>query len=193
LLILPGPAGGFIGASAQSDPDAGADAGPAANPGRPTVSTPADPHSGGISPVRKAGAGRATFAGIRRRTASTRSFKFCAAEALQFIVQTGAAGRFPIWATIFPATQAGFSLGNAGVWLDAGQGHRPTISATIPLAVYGERPDLDIGSSRNSAIILLSTGLGKFHIVRTICSNEQIDQAVHSGTVRAELSVYRIR
>src|SRR6266567_1749400 len=40
-LILPALLVASIGASAQSDPDAGADAGPAANPGRPTVSTPA--------------------------------------------------------------------------------------------------------------------------------------------------------
>jgi len=187
LMLLALPAFS-IGALAQSDPDAGADAGPAANPGRPTVSTPATLTPAGYLQFESGVLGAQRSPEFADRTAFNEVIKFAPLSRLQFIVQTE-----PLVGSDLgdhnSRDPGGISLGMQ-VMLVPGKGHRPTISASYFRSVYGgTAPDLDIGSSRNSAIILLSTDFGKFHIDTNYMFNEQIDQAVHRGQFGQTLSV----
>jgi len=187
-LILPALLVASIGASAQSDPDAGADAGPAANPGRPTVSTPATLTPVGYLQFESGVLGAQRSPEFADRTAFNEVIKFAPLKRLQFIVQTE-----PLVGSDLgdhsSRDPGGVSLGMQVV-LAPGKGHRPTISASYFRSVYGgTAPDLDIGSSRNSAIILVSTDFGKFHIDTNYMFNEQIDQAVHRGQFGQTLSV----
>jgi hypothetical protein len=173
-------------ALAQSDSDA--DAGPAANPGRPTVSTPATLTPVGYLQFETGVLGAQRSGEFADRTAVNEVIKFAPFTRLQFLVQTE-----PFVVSDLGDHNAhdpgGISLGAQAVLLP-GKGHRPTIAVSYFRSIYGgTSPDLDIGSSRNSALILFSTDLGKFHIDTNYFFNEQIDQAVHRGQFGQTLSI----
>jgi hypothetical protein len=85
----------------------------------------------------------------------------------------------------------GIALGFQAV-LVPGKNHRPTISASYFRTVYGgTAPDLDIGTSRNSALLLISTDLGKLHVDTNYLFNEQVESAVHRLQYGQTLSVSR--
>lgn len=173
---------------AQSDPDSGADSDPAANPGRPTVSAPATLIPVGYLQFESGVLGAQRSPEFADRTSFNESIKFAPLSRLLFIVQSEPL----VGSDLGDHTSrdpGGVSLGMQVV-LVPGKGHRPTISASYFRSIYGgTAPDLDIGSSRNSAIILLSTDLGRFHVDTNYMFNEQIDQAVHRGQFGQTLSV----
>jgi hypothetical protein len=169
-------------AGAQSDET------PAANPGRPTVSTPAS-----LTPVGylqfETGVLVADHSGdFSNRTALEEVIKFAPVKRLQFLFSTepfASSGLGPQRSN----DPGGVSLGLQGVILQ-GEGHRPTISGSYFHTVYGgTATDLDVGSSQNSALLLISDDLGKFHVDTNYIFNEQTQAAVRRAQFGQTLSI----
>jgi len=80
-------------------------------------------------------------------------------------------------------------LGVQGV-LHQGEGARPAIALSYFRRVYsGNTPDLDIGSSRNSVLLLASADVKGFHYDANFLFNEVIDTATHRAQFGQTLSV----
>ena len=177
-------------ADAKGQPDAKAqtDEGPAANPGRPTISTPAT-----LTPVGyvqfESGVLVAEHSGeFANRTGINEVIKFAPAKRLQFLVNSEPFASSDLGDHRSQDT-GGVALGFQTV-LMPGEGKKPTISASYFRTVYdGTASDLDIGSSRNSALLLISTDLGKFHVDTNYLFNEQIDTSVRRLQVGQTLSI----
>ena len=81
------------------------------------------------------------------------------------------------------------SLGIQAV-LFPGEGAKPTISGSYFHSVYGgHAPDLDIGSSTNSVLLLASADIEKFHYDANLFFNEVVNDPVRRGQFGQSLSV----
>jgi hypothetical protein len=175
-------------ADAQKDASVQADEAPAANPGRPTVSTPAT-----LTPVGyfqfETGVLVAEHSGeFANRTGINEVIKFAPVKRLQFL-----AASEPVVSSDVGDHRSndpgGVLLGFQTVLLP-GEGRKPTISASYFRTVYdGTATDLDFGSSKNTALLLISTDLGKFHVDTNYIFNEQIDNAVRRAQFGQTLSI----
>jgi hypothetical protein len=173
---------------AQKNAGAQADESLSANPGRPTISTPAT-----LTPVGylqfETGVLVAEHSGeFSNRTGINEVIKFAPVKRLQFLVASE-----PFTSSDLgehrSADPGGVALGFQTVLLP-GEGRKPTISASYFHTVYdGTATDLDFGSSKNSALLLFSTDLGKFHVDTNYIFNEQIDNAVHRAQFGQTLSI----
>ncbi len=177
--------GSFVAScSAQS----GVPSSPDANPGRPTVSTPAT-----LTPV-----GYLQFEnGIQYAQDSTefstrlglnQVTKLAVHPRLQLIllseplVDSVVAGQHD-WQT------GGVSVGAQGVLLP-GHEIRPTISVSYFRSIYsGPAPDIDIGSANQSALVLVSGDLLGFHFDANGIFNEQAEGIVRRAQYGQTLSV----
>ena len=170
------------GAGAQTDET------PSANPGRPTISTPAT-----LSPVGylqfESGVLVAEHSGeFANRTSINEVIKFAPVKRLQFLVSSEPFTSSDVGDHRAPAP-GGVALGVQTV-LVPGEGRKPTISASYFHTVYnGTATDLDIGSSQNSALLLISTDLGKFHVDTNYIFNEQNDNAIRRAQFGQTLSI----
>jgi hypothetical protein len=164
--------GVFRFASAQTD---GSQT-PAANPGRPTVSTPAT-----LTPV-----GYVQFETgiVEARDSGDLAAQFSVNEVAKLAVHRRAQllFQFEAYARSREASGNEQSIGGtvAGLQFVAvdGAGMGPTLSASYFHAISdGSAPDLDIGSAKQSAIVLFSADLRKprLHIDTNGIFNEQID------------------
>ena len=159
-----------------------------ANPGRPTVSIPATLTPVGYLQFETGILGAERSGEFANRTALEETIKFTAAKRLQFLVQAEPAVVSDL-GDHHARDPGGVALGVQVVLLP-GEKHRPTISASYFRSVYGgTAPDLDIGSNKNSALFLISTDLGKFHVDTNYIFNEQINSAVHRAQFGQTLSV----
>ena len=168
---------------AQQVPDT-----PAANPARPTVSNPAT-----LSPVGylqfETGY---LFASDSPEFSSQSSFnevvKFSIAPRLEILAGFEPFARSHIRSTFANGT-GDISLGFQGV-IHEGEGVRPTIAVSYLGRVYAEdAPDLDIGSFRNSALLLGSADVKGFHYDINFVFNEQVDSPVHRLQFGQTLSI----
>jgi len=161
-----------------------------ANPGRPTVSTPATLTPVGYLQFESGLLGAEASGEFANRTSIQEVVKLSVAQRLEFLVQTE------------PLVQA--DIGNAGtlepgdvsaglqVVVVSGKERRPTISVSYFHSVYSSSaPDLDIGSTRQSGVLLVSFDLGKFHVDTNGIVGEQIDDRVHRAQFGQTLSVSR--
>jgi hypothetical protein len=96
--------------------------------------------------------------------------------------------------TTVPTGQA--RTGTAEIFLGAqavvshGEGARPTIAASYFRRVYdGGVPELDVGSPRNSFLLLASAGVKGFHYDANAIFNEQTQETVHRVQFGQTLSV----
>ena len=184
-----------LGAEAQQQPATAttpdevpqADA-PAANPGRPTVATPAT-----LTPV-----GYLQFetgflyASHSPEFSSQSSFnevmKFSVSRRIEFLVGANPFAHSRVNSQIENGA-GGVSLGVQGV-VHQGEGAKPTIALSYFRSVYsGDTPDLDIGSAGNSALLLLSADVEGFHYDTNYFFNDVSDQGVHRGQFGQTLSV----
>ncbi|HET9364719.1 MAG TPA: hypothetical protein VFP71_06950 [Candidatus Angelobacter sp.] len=160
----------------------------AANPGRPTVSAPATLTPVGYFQFEMGILGAQHSEEFADRTAINEVIKFTVAKRLELLVQSEPAVFSDLGAQ-HSRDAGGVSLGAQAVLLP-GTERRPTLSVSYFRTVYdGTASDLDIGSSRNSAIFLLSTDVGKWHIDTNYLFNEQINNAVHRAQFGQTLSV----
>lgn len=145
---------------------------PEANPGRPTVSTPAT-----LTPV-----GYLQFeTGI---LAAWHSSEFSSQTGFGEVTKYAVDPRIQLLASLSPYAHSDTDpkngtgdtlLGVQGV-VYAGKGARPTLALSYFGRVYsGNAPDLDVGSAKQSAIFLASADVKGFHIDTNYLFNEQVD------------------
>jgi hypothetical protein len=160
---------------------------PTANPGRPTVSTPAT-----LTPV-----GWVQFeTGL---LAAWHSPEFSSQTSLGEVVKFSLSPRIQLLTAASPfahsntepANGAGdVSLGVQGV-VHRGEDARPSIALSYLRRVYsGGTPDLDLGSAGNSAVLLISADVKGFHYDTNYLLNDVTnDQDVHRAQFGQTLSV----
>ncbi len=161
---------------------------PAANPGRPTVSTPATLTPVGYFQFESGFLGAWHSPEFSSQSSLGEAVKFAVARRLQLLAATEP---FAHSSAVKPANGTGdVSLGAQGV-VYPGEGAKPTIALSYFRRIYGgNTPDLDIGSARNSAILLASADVKGFHYDTNYLFNEQVsDNAVHRAQFGQTLSV----
>jgi hypothetical protein len=161
---------------------------PIANPGRPTVSTPAT-----LTPV-----GYLQFeTGFLE---AWHSPEFSSQSSLNEVMKLSLSRWIELLAGTGPfahssaENQPSDGAGDVALGLQAvvhhGEGARPTIAASYFRRIYsGDTPDLDIGSFRNSVTLLASADVRGFHYDTNFMFNEVIDQSVHRAQFGQTLSV----
>jgi hypothetical protein len=187
-------------ATATAQPDAGRskhpDAvvqspGPAANPGRPTVSTPAT-----LTPV-----GYVQFES--GYMGAWHSPEFSSQSSLNEVAKLSITSRIQLLAAagLFAYSRAGgrtdtgtgdVSIGAQGV-LRQGRGASPTFALSYFRRAHGgDTPDLDIGSAENSVILLASADVRGFHCDTNYFFNEATNGAVSRVQFGQTLSVSHV-
>jgi hypothetical protein len=172
-----------ISAEKAHDPD-----GPAANPGRPTVSTPAT-----ITPV-----GYLQFeTGV---LGATHSLEFSSRQSVNEILKFSVSRRFEFLASSEPFVHyrannqsangtAEVFLGVQGI-VHHGEGAQPTIAMSYFRRAYdGGAPELDFGSPRNSLLLLASADVKGFHYDANAMLNEVIQLTTHRAQFGQSLTV----
>lgn len=190
LVSAQSDAGAQTQAKTQAEARTSPDEGPAANPGRPTISTPATLTPVGYVQFESGVLVAEHSSEFANRTGINEVIKFAPMKRLQFLVNSEPFASSDL-GDHRSNDAGGVALGFQTV-LAPGEGRKPTISASYFRTVYGgTATDLDIGSSRNSALLLVSTDLGKFHVDTNYIFNEQIDKAVHRLQLGQTLSISR--
>lgn len=169
--------------SAAQEPDE-----PVANPGRPTVSTPAT-----LIPV-----GYLQFeTGF---LGATHSPEFSSQASLNEVVKFSVSRRIELLAGAGPVAHSRAEnqatngtgdvlLGVQGV-VHQGEGAQPTIAFSYFRRVYGgDAPDLDLGSARNCMLLLASADVKGFHYDTNYFFNEVVNGAIHRAQFGQTLSV----
>ncbi|MGH9718291.1 MAG: hypothetical protein ACRD4R_16400 [Candidatus Acidiferrales bacterium] len=160
----------------------------AANPARPTISTPAT-----LTPV-----GYLQFesgllsAWHSPEFSSQSSFnevaKIAVTQRVQFLAATEPFARSRVGGTSANGT-GDTDLGVQAV-IHQGEGPRPTVAVSYFGRVYaGDAPDVDIGSYRNSLILLFSADVKGFHYDTNYLFNEMVQGSVRRAQFAQTLSV----
>jgi len=182
-----------ITATAQQSPKPvedstqGSDA-PIANPGRPTISTPAT-----LTPI-------GYFQLETGLLSAWTSPQFSSQTSINEVVKFAVSRRIELLAGIEPiahsrvGAESGDSAGGVSLGIQAmlfpGEGAKPTISGSYFHSVYGgHAPDLDIGSSTNSVLLLASADIKTFHYDANLFFNEVVNDPVRRGQFGQSLSV----
>lgn len=159
-----------------------------ANPGRPTISTPAT-----LTPVGylqlETGALVATHSPeFSSQLSVNEVVKLTVVPRLQFILSSEPWARSRAGGLTSIGT-GGEALGVQGVFL-TGRGARPTLAASYFHEVYGGGvPDLDLGSPRQSFVILASTDVHDFHFDINFLANEMAQGGVRRAQFGQTLSI----
>ena len=164
---------------------------PEANPGRPTVSTPATLTPVGYLQFENGGLYAASSPEFGTRLGINQVTKFTVAPRLQLLVLSEpfvhAAG---VTGDALPGNRPGeVFAGLQGVVL-AGEGSKPTVSLSYIRRLYeSPAPEIDIGTFRQSALFLVSDDLGGFHFDINGIFTEQAAGTVRRGQFGQTLSV----
>jgi hypothetical protein len=178
-----------LAAAAQKSPQAVSGSGDlTANPGRPTIATPAT-----LTPV-----GYLQFeTGFLD---ARHSPEFSSQPSINEVIKFSVSPRFELLAVAEPfvhsrvgqqtADQAGdVSVGAQGV-IYQGEGARPTLALSYFRRIYnGNAPDLDIGSADNSALFLVSADVKGFHYDTNYFFNEVVDSPIRRAQFGQTLAV----
>jgi len=161
---------------------------PAANPGRPTISTPATLTPVGYLQFETGELSAWTSPEVSSQSSFNEVVKLAVASRVEFL-----AGFEPVaHSRVGPMSSndaGGISLGLQTV-LSPGEGTKPTIAASYFHSVYGgNAPDLDIGSSTNSLLLLASADVKKFHYDANAFFNEVVSDPVRRAQFGQSLSV----
>jgi hypothetical protein len=159
-----------------------------ANPGRPTVSTPATLTPTGYLQFETGVLGAEHSPDLPNQISFNEVMKFSENERVELLLQTQPFAHSDLGP--FHSNDPGdVSAGLQAVVLP-GTKKRPTISASYFRRVFGgTAPDLDIGSNRQSALLLVSTDIAEFHIDTNAIFNEQIQDARHRAQFGQTLSI----
>lgn len=161
---------------------------PEANPGRPTVSTPAT-----LTPV-------GYFQFETGYLGAWQSPEFSSQSSVNEVVKFSVARRIELlaadqpFAYSRPENQTAWATGDVALGVQGvvyqGEGARPTIAVSYFHRVYGgDAPDIDIGSFRNSVLILASADVKGFHYDTNYIFNEVIEGGIHRAQFGQTLSV----
>ncbi len=156
---------------------------PAANPGRPTVSTPATLTPVGYLQFETGYLHATNSPEFSSQSNLNEVVKFSVSRRLELLVSDGPFAHSRVQNQPGNGT-GGVSLGAQGV-VYSGEGARPTIALSYFHEVYdGNTPDLDIGSAKNSALLLFSADVKGFHYDTNFVFNEVLFEEVNASTVR---------
>jgi hypothetical protein len=161
---------------------------PEANPGRPTVSTPATITPIGYLQFETGFLGAKHSPEFSSRSSVNEVLKFSVSHRLELL-----AAAEPV---VHYSTDNRTANGTAELFLGAqalvhhGEGNRPTIAMSYFRRVFdGGAPELDLGSARNSLLLLASADVKGFHYDTNAMFNEVIEGDVHRGQFAQTLSV----
>ena len=162
--------------------------GPEANPGRPTVSTPATLTPTGYFQFETGLLNGWDSPGLSSQSSINEVIKFSVARRLELLFSTQPYAHSH--ATGEPANAAGdVDLGFQAM-VHEGEGARPTIAFGYFGRVYsGDAPNLDIGSFKNSALFLISADVKGFHYDTDYVFNEVVDGSIRRAEFGQTLSV----
>ena len=166
-----------------------ADETPAANPARPTVATPATLTPPGYLQFENGGLYASDSGEFATQSSINQVTRLAVNSRLQFLLPSEPFAHSTF--TVGPSSSdpGGVSAGIQGV-IYPGEGKRPTVSASyIRLRYGGTAPDLDIGTSKNSATLLVSTDLAGFHFDINGLVSEQEGSAVRRAQFGQTISV----
>jgi hypothetical protein len=164
---------------------------PTANPGRPTVATPATLTPLGYLQLETGLLAATNFGEFSRRFAVNEVSKVTVHPRAQLIfalepLVLARGANAPAG-----ATAGGSALGAQAVVVD-GAGERATVSVGFMQALSeGTAPDLDIGSARQSLIFLVSDDVAGIHIDANLMLNRQQDAGRHRAQHGQTLSLAR--
>ena len=149
---------------------------PQANPGRPTISTPATLTPVGYLQLENGILAGYTSGDFKSLYNFNQVTKIAVLPRLQLIAQFEPVAWSKASAdSTITGYAGGISLG-AQVLLRSGEGARPSIALGYAQTAFsGSAPDLDIGSSRQSLLVLVSLDAGAFHIDANGIFNDQVD------------------
>lgn len=161
-----------------------------ANPGRPTVSTPATLTPVGYAQVESGVLGAEKSQEFSNRTGIETVVKLSLARRLELIVQTEPM----VWSDLGNRSdqRPGEVFAGFQTVVQHGEGLRPTISVSYFRRLYASpAPELDIGTNRQSALLLVSFDVKKFHVDTNGIVTEQItdDSLIHRAQFGQTLSI----
>jgi len=147
---------------------------PIANPGRPTVSTPATLTPLGYIQFESGVLAAWHSPGVSTQVGLNQVTKFSIARRVELLA---ASGPF-VHSDTSPANgTGGLSLGVQGV-VRQGEGARPTLALSyVRQVIAGDAPDLDVGSAGNSLAVLASADMKGFHFDTNYLFNEVANEA----------------
>lgn len=166
-----------------------ADEAPECNPARPTVSTPATLTPVGYLQFESGGLYASDSGEFHSQLSVNQVTKLTVSSRLQFLALFEPYAHSKIAGRQSSSDAGGVSAGIQGVLL-RGEGKRPTVSASyIRLLYAGTAPDIDIGTAKNTAILLVSTDLAGFHVDINGLASEQSDSGVRRAQFGQTLSI----
>lgn len=161
---------------------------PEANPGRPTVSTPASLTPVGYLQFETGALGAEHSAEFSNRASIEETIKFAISTRVQFLVVSEPLVRSDT-GSVTETDPGGVALGTQIVLFPPSEG-RPTLSLSYMRTVYdGSAPDLDTGLDRNILFLLISGDIRKFHIDSNYFFNQQVNGDVSRLQTGQTLSV----
>jgi len=169
---------------------------PTANPARPTISTPATLTPVGYLQFESGALGATHSPEFSSQVSMNEVVKLTVAPRLEFLAISEPVAHSSVGAPVgassgdTPSNLPGdVSLGVQGV-LFPGEGAKPTISLGYSYRVYGgDAPDLDIGSAKNSLLLLVSADVAGFHYDANVLLNEQVVAPVARAQFGQTLSI----
>jgi hypothetical protein len=162
---------------------------PAANPARPTVATPATLTPVGYLQFENGGLYASDSGEFATQSSINQVTKLAVNSRLQFLLLSEPYAHSKITDGSSSSDPGGVSAGIQGV-LFPGSGKRPTVSASyIRLLYAGTAPDIDIGTAKNTAILLVSTDLAGLHFDINGFVSEQTAPAVRRAQFGQTVSI----
>jgi hypothetical protein len=161
---------------------------PVANPARPTVSTPATITPVGYLQFETGFLGASHSPEFSSQEGFNEVIKFAVSRRVEFFAESGPFVHYRANEQSANGTAEVF-LGLQGV-LHRGEGTNPTVAVSYARRIYGgDTPDLDFGSPRNSAIVLVSADVKGFHYDANAMLNELIEGTTHRAQLGQSLSI----
>lgn len=166
-----------------------ADETPEANPARPTIATPATLTPVGYLQFENGGQYASGSGEFSTQSSVNQVTKLTVNPRLQFLLLSEPFAHSTYPGGTSTSDAGGVSAGVQGV-LFPGAGKRPTVSASYIRLLYGgTAPDIDIGTAKNSAILLVSTDLAGFHFDINGFAFEQEGAAVRRAQFGQTVSI----
>jgi len=164
---------------------------PEANPGRPTVSTPATLTPMGYLQFETGFLGASESPELSSVYSFNEVIKLSVAPRLELLAAATPIEHFTAEGTTANRVADVF-LGAQGV-LYQGEGAKPTLAISYFRRVYdGGAPDLDIGSATNSFLVLGSADVRRFHYDANVFFNEVAQGSVRRAQFGQSLTISRL-
>lgn len=166
-----------------------ADDTPECNPARPTVSTPATLTPAGYLQFETGGLYASDSAEFDTQSSLNQVMKLAVNSRFQFLALFEPYAHSKIAAGDVSSDAGSVSAGMQAV-LFPGKEKRPTVSVSyIRLLYAGTAPDIDIGTAKNSVVLLVSTDAAGFHFDVNGIASEQSDAGIRRAQFGQTLSV----